>query len=332
MEYTYHTLDVFTDTPFAGNPLAIFPEAQGLTSDQMQKIARELNLSETVFVLPPTTVQGTRRLRIFTPGKEVPFAGHPTVGTAFFLAATGAVELPPEGASVVLEEQVGPVPVRIEVRDGRPVSAELTAAAPPRETRVIWDRETAGALIGLPGDAVGFPGVALDADPARLGEDDLLLPAFASMGLAFLVVPVRDVMAAETATLDSQIWGRILNRDSDSRMVYVVAPGGRGQGVDLHVRMFAPHIGVPEDPATGSAAAALGAYLGNRLPDGEFSWVLEQGLEMGRPSRIRLSLAVRDGSAVEVKVGGPSVLMARGSLQVPMGNGPGQGGTTPASV
>lgn len=319
MEYTYHTLDVFTDTPFTGNPLAVFPDAQGLSSEQMQKIARELNLSETVFVLPPTTVEGTRRVRIFTPGKEVPFAGHPTVGTAFFLAADGQVELPREGGTLVLEEQVGPVPVRVDCRDGRPVSAELTAASPPRETRVIWDRETSGALVGLPGEAVGCPGVALGADPGRLGDDDLLLPAFASAGLAFLIVPVRDVMAAETASLNSQVWKRLLTRDSDSRMVYVVAPGGRGAGVDLHVRMFAPHIGVPEDPATGSAAAALGAYLGNRLPDGDHGWLLEQGLEMGRPSRIRLSVEVTEGTAARIRVAGPSVLMSRGSLRVDVG-------------
>lgn len=322
MEYTYHTLDVFTDTPFTGNPLAVFPDAQGLSSHQMQQIARELNLSETVFVLPPTSVEGTRKLRIFTPGQEVPFAGHPTVGTAFFLAATGAVELSDEGGTIILEEQVGRVPVRIECRDGQPVSAELTAASPPRETRIIWDRETTGALVGLPEEAVGCPGVAVGADPGRLDGEDRLLPAFASMGLAFLIIPVRDVLAAETATLNSQVWSRLLTRDSDSRMVYVVAPGGRGDGVDLHVRMFAPHIGVPEDPATGSAAAALGAYLGNRLADGEYSWLMEQGVEMGRPSRIRLSATVRDGSAAQVRVGGPSVLMARGILRVAPGKGP----------
>jgi len=316
MKYRYHTLDVFTDTPFSGNPLAVFPDAEGLTSVQMGKIAREFNLSETVFVLPPRTAEGTRRLRIFTPGEEVPFAGHPTVGTAFFLAASGAVELPKDGGPMILEEQVGPVTVHVECADGQPVSAELTAASPARETRVIWDRETTGALVGLPEEAVGFPGGTLGADPGRMGDSDVFLPAFASMGLAFLIVPVRNVMAAKTATLNSEIWNRLLTRDSDSRMVYVVAPGGSGTTADLHARMFAPHLGVPEDPATGSAAAALGAYLGNRLPDGEYGWLVEQGIEMGRPSTIRLSARVRDGVAAEVRVGGPSVLMTEGTIRV----------------
>lgn len=313
MEYEYHTLDVFTDTPFTGNPLAVFPDARGLSSEQMQKIARELNLSETVFVLPPTTVQGTRKVRIFTPGSEVPFAGHPTVGTAFYLAASGAVALGEEGGTLVLEEQVGPVPVTVRCVDGRPVTAELTAAAPPRETRVIWNDETTGALVSLPPEAMGIPGPRVGADPARL-PGGRLGPAFASMGLAFLVVPVRDVMAARTASLNSSVWGRLLNRDSDSRMVYVVAPG-EGE-VDFHVRMFAPHIGVPEDPATGSAAAALGAYLGSRLPDGEHRWRLAQGVEMGRPSSLELSVDIEGGKARTVRVGGASVLMARGVLEL----------------
>lgn len=316
MDYSYHTLDVFTDRPFSGNPLAVFPDAEGLTSEQMQAIARELNLSETVFVLPPTTVDGTRKVRIFTPGREVPFAGHPTVGTAFYLVASGAVPVTGDEVTVVLEEQVGPVVVRVRCQDGAPVHAELTAAAPPRETGVIWDRETAGALVSLPADAVGIPAGAIGGTGRGAGADGRLEPAFASMGLAFLILPVTSVLAAETARLDSAVWASLLNRDSDSRMVYVVAPGGRGDGVDFHVRMFGPSVGVPEDAATGSAAAALGAYLGGRLPDGDYAFQVEQGLEMGRPSRISLGLRVVDGSAARVTVGGACVLMSSGNLRV----------------
>lgn len=316
MDYTYHTLDVFTDRPFSGNPLAVFPDAEGLTPEQMQAIARELNLSETVFVLPPTTPEGTRKVRIFTPGREVPFAGHPTVGAAFFLVASGAVEAAGDEVTVVLEEQVGPVSVRVRLENGTPVHAELTAAAPPRETPVIWDRETAGALISLPAEAVGMPAGPLGASEAEVSEDGRLTPAFASMGLAFLVLPVASLLAAESASLDTTVWSRLLNRDSDSRMVYVVAPGGRGDGVDFHVRMFGPSVGVPEDAATGSAAAALGAYLGRRLPDGEYSFAVEQGLEMGRPSRLSLGLHVREGEASRVTVGGSCVLMSSGTMRV----------------
>ncbi len=309
MEYEYHTLDVFTDQPFAGNPLAVFPQAQGLTDGEMQTIAQELNLSETVFVFPPATPEGTRRVRIFTPGREVPFAGHPTVGTAFYLASAGVVEGSDGDHTVVLEEEVGPVPVRVTMRNGQPVAAELTAAGSPREVPLGWDAETIAALISLPAEVVGMEGSAL-------GVRGRLEPAFTSVGLPFLIVPVRDLESAEAAVLDNTRWARELPEGSHSRMVYVVAPGGRGDGVDIHVRMFAPDAGVPEDPATGSAAAALGAYLGYRSADGERRWLIEQGLEMGRPSRLELRIEVEGGCASAVRVGGPAVLMSRGFLTV----------------
>jgi len=313
VEYAYHTLDVFTDTPFAGNPLAVFPDARGLGETQMQRIARELNLSETVFVFPPETAEGTRRVRIFTPGREVPFAGHPTVGTAFLLVATGLVPAEDDEVTVVLEEGVGPVPVRVTTRGGRPVSAELTAAAPPREDPVAWDRESLGALVSLPGEAVGMDG-------GPLGVAGELLPAFASAGLAFLVLPVRTPDHARAAVLDSALWSRLLPEGAVSRMVYVVAPGDEGAGVDLHVRMFGPDVGVPEDPATGSAAAALGGYLGFRAPDGVHRWRLEQGVEMGRPSRLDLTVEVAGAAARSIRVAGPAVLMSRGVMTVPGGS------------
>lgn len=310
MELDYRVLDVFTDTPYAGNPLAVFPRARGLDDVQMQRIALELNLSETVFVFPAETAEGTCRIRIFTPGREVPFAGHPTVGTAFYLVASGEVDLPPEGGTLILEENVGPVPVRVECRDGVPVSAELTAADERFEAPVDAGRDRLGALVSLPGSAVG-------ADGTALGAPESLEPAFASVGLPYLVLPLRDVASVEAARLDTAVWHELLPAGAPSRMVYLVAPGGRGEGVDLHVRMFAPDAGVPEDPATGSAAAALGAYLGRRVPEGTWSWTLEQGLEMGRPSRLSLGIDVADGVATAVRVGGASVLMSRGSIPAP---------------
>lgn len=312
-EYPYYTLDVFTDRPFAGNPLAVFPHAEGLEGEAMQRIARELNLSETVFVLPPETPSGTRRVRIFTPGREVPFAGHPTVGTAFFLVAEGLVPLEGDEVTVVLEEGVGPVPVKVTAREGRVTAAELTTAAAPREVPVPWSAPELGALVSLPAEAVGMDGAAL-------GVRGELLPAFASAGLAFLVLPVRSLEHAEAAALDSGVWARLLPPGSESRMVYVVAPGGRGDGVDAHVRMFGPDVGVPEDPATGSAAAALGGYLGFRAPDGEHRWTLEQGLEMGRPSRLGLSVEVAGSVASRIRVGGAAVLMSRGLMRAPRGS------------
>jgi trans-2,3-dihydro-3-hydroxyanthranilate isomerase len=309
VEYRYHTLDVFTDRPFAGNPLAVFPSAEGLEDAEMQAIALEMNLSETVFVFPPETGEGTRRIRIFTPGREVPFAGHPTVGTAFLLAASGAVGIRDGDETLVLEEQVGPVPVRVTMRNGQPVSAELTAAGRPREVPLAWDAERAASLVSLPPEVLGMDGAAL-------GVRGTLEPAYASVGITYMILPVRDLAAPEAAVLDNTAWARHLPEGSESRMVYVVAPGGRGDGVDLHVRMFAPDAGVPEDPATGSAAAALGAYLGYRAPDGEHRWTIEQGLEMGRPSVLELGVTVQGGAAASVRVGGPSVLMCQGVMPV----------------
>ncbi|MDT8342192.1 MAG: PhzF family phenazine biosynthesis protein [Longimicrobiales bacterium] len=312
MDCDYHILDVFTDTPFAGNPLAVFPDARGLTAGQMQRIARELNLSETVFLLPAGSAAGTRRVRIFTPGREVPFAGHPTVGAAFFLVASGQVPLEGDEVTVVLEEAVGPIPVRVRGRGGVPVSAELTAAAPAHETPAPWDRATLGALVSLPGEAVGMP----EGQAGVAGPWD---PAFASAGLAFLVLPVRSRELAGRAALDSAVWRRLLPEGAESRMVYVVAPAGEEEDADFRVRMFGPDVGVPEDPATGSAAAALGAYLGSRLPDGLHRWRLRQGVEMGRPSRLALTVEVQGGAARVIRVAGAAVRIAQGSMRAPPG-------------
>jgi trans-2,3-dihydro-3-hydroxyanthranilate isomerase len=304
----YHTLDVFTDRVFGGNPLAVFPDGRGLAPALMQSIARELNLSETVFVLPAWDPAATRRVRIFTPAQEVPFAGHPTLGTAFFLVASGILPVDVDAATVVLEEDVGLVPVDVRMEDGRPVSACLTAAVPPSEQPADLEPAQLARMVGLDPDEVG---AELD------GLRTPLEPVVASAGLPFLVLPVRDVAAAERARLDTAVWESLLPEGSPSRMVYVVAPGGRGHGVDLHVRMFAPAAGVPEDPATGSAAAALAGYLGARGDDGEPSWEVEQGLEMGRPSRLTLHAAVRAGRVLSARVAGAAVMVARGTMEVP---------------
>jgi trans-2,3-dihydro-3-hydroxyanthranilate isomerase len=330
LELTYHTLDVFTDRIFGGNPLAVFPDAEDLSSDLMQRIARELNLSETVFLSPPESEGCARRVRIFTPAMEVPFAGHPTVGTAFFLAASGAVDVPPEGGRIVLEENVGPVPVDVEMEGGSPVRTRLTAAVPPEHRPCPWSTEDLGALLSLQADAVGAPARGID------GVRSELTPELVSVGLPFVVVPVRDLAAARASRLDSAAWQR-LTEDAWSRMIYVITTEAEGDDVDLHVRMFAPSAGVPEDPATGSAAAALGAYLGRRAagdlgsdraaePSGgrgpedggrTLGWRVEQGLEMGRPSLLEVEADLSPSGVRAVRVGGGSVSVARGILTLP---------------
>lgn len=296
MRYRYHTLDVFTDRIFGGNPLAVFPDARGISDAQMQAVARELNLSETVFVLPAES-GGTRRVRIFTPGAELPFAGHPTVGTAFLLVALGEVPAEEGDTEVVLEEGVGPVPVRVRVRGGKPEFAQLTAAQPPVVGPAPARQELA-AVLGL--------------DPADLSGD--WEPAVASAGVGFTVIPLRDAAALARARLDLSAWERVLAQ-TDAPGVYPVVPAAPG-GI-VRVRMFAPAMGIAEDPATGAAAAALGGYLARNPQQGVLRWTVQQGEEMGRPSTIYLEADVHNGIVVRVRVGGSAVMLSEGTMEIP---------------
>jgi trans-2,3-dihydro-3-hydroxyanthranilate isomerase len=296
MRYRYHTLDVFTGRVFGGNPLAVFPDARGISGEAMQAVARELNLSETVFVLPPEA-GGTRRVRIFTPGGELPFAGHPTVGTAILLVALGEVPGGEGEVEVVLEEGVGPVPVRVRVRGGVPESARFTAARPP-ELAPAPERAELAAVLGL--------------DVADLSDD--WAPAVASAGVAFTIIPLRDVDALGRARLDRAAWERVL-APTDAPHVYTIVPAAPGGTV--RARMFAPGMGIAEDPATGAAAAALGGYLAQGIDQGAPRWTIEQGVEMGRPSRIELEADVEYANAVRVRVGGAAVRVSDGTMEIP---------------
>ncbi len=296
MRHRFHTLDVFTDRVFGGNPLAVFPDARGVSGEAMRAVAGELNLSETVFVLPPEA-GGTRRVRIFTPGSELPFAGHPTVGTAILLVLLGEVDAPADGeVEVVLEEGVGPVPVRVRMQGGRPVFAQLTAAQAPR----FLAPPPAGmaALLGLPDDEL-HP----EWEPAAV-----------SAGVPFTVIPVRDAAALGRARLDAAAWERTLAA-TEAPHVYVIVPTGPGGTV--RARMFAPAMGIAEDPATGGAAAALGGYLAAAGGEGTLCWTIEQGVEMGRPSRIELEADVQNGLALRVRVGGSAVRVSDGAMEIP---------------
>jgi trans-2,3-dihydro-3-hydroxyanthranilate isomerase len=293
----FYTADVFTTQAFGGNPLAVFPQAAAISSDRMQAIARELNLSETVFVLPPETATGTRRLRIFTPASEIPFAGHPTVGTAFVLAAIGELPLTGETTAIVFEEGVGPVSVTIRSQAGQPVFSELEAAQRPIIQPIARSLTELGAIVGLAAVDLEVPGWQ---------------PATASCGLPFSVIPVRDSAALAAARLDLGRWEQTL-ASSEAPQVYLVT----GLGSDrLTVRMFAPALGIAEDPATGSAAAALGGYLvaGRSLPDGDYQWAIAQGAAVQRPSELTVRVTLLDGLVDRVRVGGCSVLMSEGVI------------------
>jgi len=294
------TADVFTSKQFGGNQLAVFPDARGLPEATMQRIAREFNFSETTFVLPPSEPKHTRRVRIFTPTGEIPFAGHPTVGTAFVLATIGEIAVAGAETRIVFEEGVGPVAVTIRAKNGRPDFAQLTAAKLPEFGPEPPSERDLARILGLE-------------------QNDVLTGAFApeaaSCGLAFLFIPVRDrsVLARARVRLDE--FESVL-RGYWTEKVFVFCDDPELPGSSYRARMFAPTISVPEDPATGSACAAFGGYLGKRdkREDGTLRWVVEQGFEMGRPSLLEMEVDKRAGAITAVRVGGNSVLVTKGEM------------------
>jgi trans-2,3-dihydro-3-hydroxyanthranilate isomerase len=302
MQRRYVTGDVFTDRIFGGNPLAVVLDATGLTGAQMQAIATEFNYSETTFVLPPRETRHTAHVRIFTPRIEVPFAGHPNIGTAVLLAR----DLEAGGSTPVdrfiFEEAAGLVPIRLLRRGGTIVGAELTAPEPLSILSSI-SVDDAGACLSL---APGEIGVA--AHP----------PQVISVGLPFLVVEIasRDALRRAKPSLLAQ--ERVLPPiGTDAVFAYV---RGTASG-ELHARTFAPLDGCIEDPATGSATAATIALLATLRPESnaELSWRVEQGVDMGRPSLLLGRTEKRDGLVTAVHVAGHAVPVMHGSLQVPPG-------------
>jgi trans-2,3-dihydro-3-hydroxyanthranilate isomerase len=299
MRYRFATADVFTDRRFGGNPLAVLLDARGLDAEQMMRVTREFNLSETVFVLPPEDPRHTRKLRIFTPGRELPFAGHPTVGTAYLLAALGEIPLAGEETAITFEEGVGPVAVRLLAPGGVPAFAELTAARPPEFS---------------PAPA----GVAALAEVLSLSPEELggwAEPRIVSCGTPFLYVTLRDRAALARARVRIDRWEAVAPSVSE---IYLVTRDPELPGSDLRARMFARGLGTAEDPATGAAVTALGGYLGVREgADGTFRWVVEQGFEMGRPSLLHLTVEKRGGEITAIRVGGAAVAVSEGTIEVP---------------
>ena len=313
MQLPFHTLDVFTDRTFGGNPLGVFPDAAHLPTDLMQRIALEMHLSETVFLGAPETPEGSARVRIFTPGREVAFAGHPTVGSAIFLAAgSGSHTLGPsdsEGSpatsgsmTLVLEENVGPVPVVVRLENGTPVFAQFTTAILPEHRPSPHSPDDLARMVGL--------------DAADVCPDDMPVE-MVSCGLEYHIIPVRTIDAIRRAALNMTLW-KTMVADGWAHHVYLVCPEAEGEGVDAHVRMFAPGSGVPEDPATGSAAAALGGYLSkiDGRAEASLSWTVEQGLEMGRPSIIHVEADRAGGATAAVRVGGSAVFVSQGTMTI----------------
>lgn len=307
MRYRFYTADVFTDQVFGGNPLAVFPEAEGLGGEAMQRIAREFNISETVFVLAPDDPAHTCRLRIFTPGRELPFAGHPTIGAALVLAWAGKVPLAGPESRIVFEEGVGPVPVTITARDGRAARAEFSAAKMPEYGPEPPGRAELARLLSLAEQDL-LPG------PGR--PDDR--PRAVSCGVPFLFVPVADRDALARAALRREVWDRLL-APYWAPAVFVFTYDAEGRGHDVRARMFSPLMGIAEDPATGAAVTALAGYLAplGGMREGTLRWVVEQGYEMGRPSLLEVEADLAEGAVTAIRVAGTAVPVSEGEMEVP---------------
>ncbi len=305
--YDFVTLDVFTDRMFGGNPLAVLPDARGLEAAQMQAIAREFNYSETTFVLPPEDPDHTRKVRIFTPMAEIPFAGHPNVGPAVALARLDALGDVVAGQRLLFEEGAGVVSLFLRGNGGQIDAAEFIAPVINQFEDEVPVKESALAL-GVTPDKV------VTAHHA---------PRVLSLGIRFLYVELTDLEAlAASEAAPGPVTRLSAARGLDGVFAYVRLDNGSPNHFDVQARMYAPLHGVMEDPATGSANAGLANLLASLEGEQEATlrWSVAQGIEMGRPSRLQLTAERRNGKVVEVRVAGGAVVVCRGQIDVP-GNG-----------
>jgi trans-2,3-dihydro-3-hydroxyanthranilate isomerase len=300
MQRRYVTVDVFTNSAFGGNPLAVVLDTGGLSTAQMQAIATEFNYSETTFVLPPQDSKNDAQVRIFTVRSEIPFAGHPNVGTAFVLATLAAK--PP--ARLRFEEKAGLVPVEILTWQGRVAGAELTAPQPLQLMSRVGAEQAATCL------SLSASDVKTDRHP----------PQIASVGLPFLMVELASRDALKRARPDAVAFARTFPCDgSDAVYFYTRDVPAAEQPLDLQARMFHPgSSGLSEDPATGSATAAAAAFLADldETRDGELRLRIGQGVDMGRPSLLLTRVRKQGGAVTSVHVGGGCVKMMEGTLRV----------------
>jgi len=300
MKFEYVTVDVFTDRRFGGNPLAVLPNAEGLTAAQMQSIANEFNLSETTFVLPPAAAAHTAEVRIFTPQAEMPFAGHPNVGTAFVVAGRGSVYGRVVGDSLLFEEKAGLVPIEVLREGSAIVGARLTA---PRAL-------SRGADIAA--DII--------AASCSIAVDDIETlhhaPCIASCGTPFIIAELKTRRALTAARPRSDVFAQHFPIDGVTGIHLYVRDAA--DGIDIRTRMFSPLHGVPEDPATGSANVALAGLLASLSPEPDLSLSVRiaQGFEMGRPSILDASAEKRGGAVVETRIGGRCIPVMTGTIDI----------------
>jgi trans-2,3-dihydro-3-hydroxyanthranilate isomerase len=298
MQRRYVTVDVFTDRPFGGNPLAVVLDAEGLSTDQMQAIAREFNYSETTFVLPPRDKSHDAEVRIFMAMSEIPFAGHPNVGTAFVLASRA--KTPP--ARLLFEEKAGLVPVEITSANGKVVSAELTAPQPLRRLTQVPVEQAAACL-------------SLSASDIRT---DRHAPHIVSVGIPFLIVELASREALKRAKVNADAFAQTFPLDGSHELYFYTRDvSAREAPCEMQARMFFPgSSGLLEDPATGSATVAAAALFADLdgMRDGELNMTFGQGFDMGRPSILLTRVRKQGGKVVSAHIGGACVLMMEGTL------------------
>jgi trans-2,3-dihydro-3-hydroxyanthranilate isomerase len=302
MQLAFHTLDVFTTNSFAGNPLAVVLGADDLEPELMQRIAREFNLAETVFVQRPANPMHSAKVRIFTPAAEIPFAGHPTVGTAILLAEINPAAAASGEALITLEEAIGIVRVGVRRRPGEASFAEFDSPRLPEDKGALPPVERLAAALSLIPREIGFA----NHRPTRF-----------AVGNSFAFVPVASLEAIGKARISTMHWEQAL---SGQGLVgaYLYCKETVHTTSAFHARMFAPEMGIPEDPATGSAAAAFAGAIQrfDALPDGLHRRAIEQGFEMGRPSLVHLSLSIEGGRLATVRIGGHAIRMSEGQLRL----------------
>jgi trans-2,3-dihydro-3-hydroxyanthranilate isomerase len=302
-EHRYVTYDVFTDRAFGGNQLAVFPDATGIPDELLLTIAREFNFSETSFCYPPENPEHAARVRIFTPGSELQFAGHPTVGTAITLCTLGLAGASKGESEIVLEEGVGPVPVKLRFTDGEAPFAQFSVAKLPEFGPTAPSRGKLAEMLLIDAeDILGAP----------------MSPQGVSCGLPFLIVPVRSLDALARARVRMETWEQTLKASWASEL-FLFTPDAEGGPNHYRARCFAPGQNISEDPATGSANACFAGYLAskNMIASGTLSWTVDQGVEMGRPSRLEIEADKQDGAITAVRVGGQAVHMSTGTLRLP---------------
>ncbi|CDZ27428.1 PhzF family phenazine biosynthesis protein [Neorhizobium galegae] len=303
MARRYSIYDVFTDRRLAGNPLAVILDGDDLADDEMQAISREMNLSETVFVQPSANAAYAARLRIFTPGKELPFAGHPTVGTAVALAELNHGAGQPDMDLVcVLEENVGPVRCAVRLRAGEAGFAEFDLPRRPVQIELPLDRQGLADALSVKSTDIGF---------------ENHVASIWSAGVPFLMIPLHNLATVQNLEFDTALWEKAAPFVEGSlASAYVYCRSGVNHQAKFHARMFSPDMGISEDPATGAAAAALSGAIRHfdALPDGHHPVLVEQGVEMGRPSLIHLHIDVKEGEIARARIGGQAIKVAEGTL------------------